>query len=85
MDDIRTASAPPKCGSNGITSTGYYLPKLMEETMGTRFDIVLGYQSGGDVDLRWNAVKCSAELLRSPLISPASLSSPGASAVSLTP
>ena len=51
MDDIRNASAPPKCGSNGITSTGYYLPKLMEETIGTKFDIVLGYQSGQDVDL----------------------------------
>ena len=46
MDDIRTASSAPKCGSNGITSTGYYLPKLMEETLGTKFDIVLGYQSG---------------------------------------
>jgi tripartite-type tricarboxylate transporter receptor subunit TctC len=51
MDDIRTASSAPKCGSNGITSTGYYLPKLMEETLGTKFDIVLGYQSGQDVDL----------------------------------
>jgi tripartite-type tricarboxylate transporter receptor subunit TctC len=51
MDDIRSASTAPKCGSNGITSTGYYLPKLMEETLGTKFDIVLGYQSGQDVDL----------------------------------
>jgi tripartite-type tricarboxylate transporter receptor subunit TctC len=51
MDDIRSASAAPKCGSNGITSTGYYLPKLMEETLATKFDIVLGYQSGQDVDL----------------------------------
>lgn len=51
MEDIRSATTPPKCGSNGITSTGYYLPKLMEETLGTKFDIVLGYQSGQDVDL----------------------------------
>ncbi len=51
MDDIKNAAAAPKCGSNGITSTGYYLPKLMEETLGTKFDIVLGYQSGQDVDL----------------------------------
>ena len=51
MDDIRTAASAPKCGSNGITSTGYYLPKLLEETLGTKFDIVLGYQSGQDVDL----------------------------------
>jgi tripartite-type tricarboxylate transporter receptor subunit TctC len=51
MEDIRTAATAPKCGSNGVTSTGYYLPKLMEETIGTKFDIVLGYQSGQDVDL----------------------------------
>jgi len=51
MDDIRNTSTAPKCGSNGITSTGYYLPKLMEDTLGTKFDIVLGYQSGQDVDL----------------------------------
>jgi tripartite-type tricarboxylate transporter receptor subunit TctC len=51
MDDIRNATAAPKCGSNGITSTGYYLPKLLEDTIGTKFDIVLGYQSGQDVDL----------------------------------
>ncbi|HEX2933170.1 MAG TPA: tripartite tricarboxylate transporter substrate-binding protein [Candidatus Binatia bacterium] len=51
MDDIKNAASAPKCGSNGITSTGYYLPKLMEETLGTKFDIVLGYQSGQDVDL----------------------------------
>ena len=51
MDDIKNAKEAPKCGSNGITSTGYYLPKLMEETLGTKFDIVLGYQSGQDVDL----------------------------------
>src|ERR1044072_6061032 len=51
MDAIKNAPAAPKCGYNGITSTGYYLPKLMEETLGTKFDIVLGYQSGQDVDL----------------------------------
>ncbi len=51
MDDIRKASTPPKCGANGTTSTGYYMPKLLEETIATKFDIVVGYQSGGDVDL----------------------------------
>jgi tripartite-type tricarboxylate transporter receptor subunit TctC len=51
MDDIRNAKAAPKCGSNGTASTGYYMPKLLEETIGTKFDIVTGYQSGQDVDL----------------------------------
>jgi hypothetical protein len=27
------------------------MPKLMEETIGTKFDIVAGYQSGQDIDL----------------------------------
>jgi tripartite-type tricarboxylate transporter receptor subunit TctC len=51
MDDIKNASTAPKCGASGVTSTGNYLPKLMEETLGTKFDIVVGYQAGQDVDL----------------------------------
>jgi tripartite-type tricarboxylate transporter receptor subunit TctC len=51
VDDIKKASTPPKCGSNGTSSTGYWLPKLLEEVIGTKFDIVVGYQSGSDVDL----------------------------------
>ena len=51
VDDIKKATTPPKCGSNGTTSTGYWLPKLLEEVIGTKFDIVVGYQSGSDVDL----------------------------------
>jgi tripartite-type tricarboxylate transporter receptor subunit TctC len=51
MEDIRNAKTAPKCGSNGTASTGYYMPKLLEETIGTKFDIVSGYQSGQDVDL----------------------------------
>jgi tripartite-type tricarboxylate transporter receptor subunit TctC len=51
MDDIRKASEPPKCGATGTTSTGYYMPKLWEETLGTKFNIVAGYQAGQDVDL----------------------------------
>jgi tripartite-type tricarboxylate transporter receptor subunit TctC len=76
MEDIRTASAAPKCGSNGVTSTGYYLPKLMEETLGTKFDIVLGYQSGQDVDLavergevQCRAFTITAYFAREPFIS----------------
>ena len=51
IEDVRTAKAAPKCGSNGTASTGYYMPKLLEETIGAKFDIVSGYQSGQDVDL----------------------------------
>jgi len=51
IEDIRKASEPPKCGSGGATGTGYYFPKLLEETVGAKFTIVLGYQGGGPIDL----------------------------------
>lgn len=51
IEDVRKASTAPKCGASGVTSTGYYMPKLMEETIGTKFDIVSGYQAGQDIDL----------------------------------
>lgn len=51
MDDVRNASTAPKCGSTGIASAGYYIPKLLEEVLSSRFDIVSGYVSGQDIDL----------------------------------
>ena len=51
VDDVRKATTAPKCGSTGLASTGYYVPKLMEEIIGTKFDIVSGYVSGQDIDL----------------------------------
>jgi tripartite-type tricarboxylate transporter receptor subunit TctC len=51
IEDVRKATTAPKCGSTGVTSTGSYLPKLMDETIGTKFDIVSGYVSGQDIDL----------------------------------
>ena len=51
IEDIRRHAEAPKCGSGGPTGTGYYLPKLLDETLGTKFTIVLGYQGGGPIDL----------------------------------
>ncbi len=51
IEDIRKASTPPKCGAEGTASSAYYLPKLLEETIGAKFNIVTGYNSGTDVDL----------------------------------
>jgi tripartite-type tricarboxylate transporter receptor subunit TctC len=51
VEDIRTASTPPKCGATGVTSSAYYMPKLMETAFGTKFDVVSGYVSGSDIDL----------------------------------
>ncbi|MGH7772271.1 MAG: Bug family tripartite tricarboxylate transporter substrate binding protein [Candidatus Binatia bacterium] len=51
IEDIRNAKEPPKCGATGTASTAYYIPKLMEEILGTKFNIVAGYLSGSDIDL----------------------------------
>jgi tripartite-type tricarboxylate transporter receptor subunit TctC len=51
IEDVRKAGEPPKCGSGGATGTGFYFPRLLEETVGAKFNIVLGYQGGGPIDL----------------------------------
>jgi tripartite-type tricarboxylate transporter receptor subunit TctC len=51
LADVRRAKEPPKCGSTGAGTSGSYLPKLLEETLGTKFAIVSGYQGGGEIDL----------------------------------
>jgi tripartite-type tricarboxylate transporter receptor subunit TctC len=51
IDDIRRATEPPKCGAPGTGSHFYQIPKLMEETLGTKFTIVTGYQGAPDVDV----------------------------------
>ena len=75
-DDVRKATVAPKCGSTGISSTGYYMPKLMEEVLGSKFDIVTGYQAGQDVDLavergeiQCRAFTITAYFAREPFIS----------------
>jgi tripartite-type tricarboxylate transporter receptor subunit TctC len=51
VGEVVKTSTPPKCGASGTSSTGYYVPKLLNEVVGTKFDVVLGYQSGQDIDL----------------------------------
>jgi tripartite-type tricarboxylate transporter receptor subunit TctC len=51
LQDVRKATQPPKCGATGTGTTGHYMPRLLEETLGTKFEIVTGYPGGGDIDL----------------------------------
>ena len=44
LEDIRHAAEPPRCGGAGTGATGYYIPKLLEETLGLKFKTVTGYQ-----------------------------------------
>jgi tripartite-type tricarboxylate transporter receptor subunit TctC len=51
IHDVRTAAVPPKCGATGTGNTGYYLPRLLEETIGAKFQIVTGYEGGSSIEL----------------------------------
>jgi tripartite-type tricarboxylate transporter receptor subunit TctC len=51
IEDVRTASLPPRCGSTGTGSPSYYIPKLLEELLGAKFVVVTGYQGGQEIDL----------------------------------
>ena len=51
IENIRAAIEPPKCGSTGTGSFLYLVPKLMEESLGTKLTMITGYQGGPDVDL----------------------------------
>jgi len=51
IHDVRSAAVPPKCGVTGTGNTGYYLPKLLEQTIGAKFNLVTGYQGGAEIEL----------------------------------
>src|SRR6185503_6359019 len=51
IHDVRTATVPPKCGASGTGNTGYYLPRLLEEAIGAKFQIVTGYEGGASIEL----------------------------------
>jgi tripartite-type tricarboxylate transporter receptor subunit TctC len=51
IHDVRSATVPPKCGVTGTGNTGYYLPKLLEQTIGAKFTLVTGYQGGAEIEL----------------------------------
>jgi tripartite-type tricarboxylate transporter receptor subunit TctC len=50
-EDLIKAKEPPKCGDVGTSSSGYQLAKLLEETLGVKLAVVLGYTDIGLVDL----------------------------------
>jgi tripartite-type tricarboxylate transporter receptor subunit TctC len=51
VDQIVKAQEPPKCGASGVASSGYIVPKLIEEVTGAKFIIIRGYQGGKESDL----------------------------------
>jgi tripartite-type tricarboxylate transporter receptor subunit TctC len=51
IHDVTKAAEAPKCGSTGTGSPSYYLVKLMNEAIGTKFEVVTGYKGGQEIDL----------------------------------
>jgi tripartite-type tricarboxylate transporter receptor subunit TctC len=51
LEDIRKAAEPPRCAALARSGLGYYLPKLLEEGLGLKINIVAGYGGGGDMNL----------------------------------
>lgn len=60
--EIIKAKEPPKCGGSGTASSDYILSKVLEETVGAKFNTVLGYAGGTEIDLavEKNEVVCRA-------------------------
>jgi tripartite-type tricarboxylate transporter receptor subunit TctC len=51
FDDVLKSSEPLRCGATGSTDGTYLLAKILEETLGAKFNLVVGYQSGNAIDL----------------------------------
>jgi tripartite-type tricarboxylate transporter receptor subunit TctC len=51
VEDLRNTKEPAKCGSTGTGSTGHYIPRLLEETLGIKTHIVSGYPGASDIEL----------------------------------
>lgn len=62
MADVRKATEGPKCGSTGTGTTSHYLPTLLNDGIGTKFNVVTGYPGGPEIDLavERNEVQCRA-------------------------
>jgi tripartite-type tricarboxylate transporter receptor subunit TctC len=51
LDDIRKATVAPKCGTTGPGTPGHYFPRLLEEVLGMKFNLVTGYPGASEIDL----------------------------------
>ncbi len=51
LDDLRKAADPPRCAALARSGLGYFLPKLVEDALGAKLHMVLGYGGGGEMNL----------------------------------
>jgi len=51
LEDMRKATEPPRCAALARSGAGYFLPKLLEEGLGVKIHMVVGYGGGGEMNL----------------------------------
>ena len=51
LDDIRNAKTPPRCAATGVGTSGHDVPKLFDEMVGLKFNLITGYPGGAEMDL----------------------------------
>ncbi len=51
LDEHRELAVAPAAAARELVPTGYFVPKVIEETLGLKLKVVTGYQSGGEIDL----------------------------------
>jgi tripartite-type tricarboxylate transporter receptor subunit TctC len=51
IDDVRRAKEAPKCSATSSGTSGHFIPKLLDEALGAKFNVVMGYQGGAEQDL----------------------------------
>ena len=62
IDDLRSANEAPRCGATALGTVGHYFPRLVEEALGVKFNLVIGYPGAAEIDLaiQKNEVQCRA-------------------------
>ena len=51
IEDLRNPAEAPRCGATGTGSTGHYFPRLLQEALGLKLQMVLGYKGTRDIEL----------------------------------
>ena len=51
MEDVRKAKEAPKCSATSTGTSGHFIPKLLEDAIGAKFTVVMGYKGGAEQDL----------------------------------
>jgi tripartite-type tricarboxylate transporter receptor subunit TctC len=51
IGDIIKTKEPPKCGGTGTASVDYILSRVLEQTVGAKFNSILGYAGGTEIDI----------------------------------